>query len=207
MNIGVIGSGDVGTTLGSGWIRAGHSVMFGTREPDGEKARRLASETGAQTGTWAEAVAFGDVVVLATPWPVTENTVKSVGTFAGKPLLDCTNPLAADLSLAVVNTTSGAEIIAAAAPSAKVVKIFNTTGSNNMANPTYGSERATMFYAGDDRHAKQVAHTLAEELGFEAMDAGPLRAARYLEPMAAFWISLAFQQQLGREIAFRLMRR
>jgi hypothetical protein len=88
----------------------------------------------------------------------------------------------------------------------RVVKVFNTTGANNMANPRYGDGGATMFYAGDDAGAKQIASTLAAALGFEPVDAGPLVRARELEHLAMLWISLAFGG-MGREIAFRLVKR
>jgi len=87
------------------------------------------------------------------------------------------------------------------------VKIFNTTGFNNMADPKYGAEAATMFYAGDDAEAKAIAAKLAGEIGFDPVDAGPLINARLLELLAMLWIYLAFVQKQGREIAFKLLRR
>jgi predicted dinucleotide-binding enzyme len=123
-------------------------------------------------------------------------------------LLDCTNPLKADLSgLTVGHTASGAEQVAAWAPGAHVVKIFNTTGFPNMANPEYPEDRSMMLYCGDDGQAKRVAAQLAAELGFDAHDVGPLTEARLLEPLALVWIHLALQQNMGTDFAFRLMRR
>lgn len=154
----------------------------------------------------AEAAAFGEVVVLATPWGGTEDAVRHAGNLSGKVLLDCTNPLRPDMS-GLEGDRSAAEQVAAWAPGAKVVKIFNTTGFNNMDDPRFGDDRATMFYCGDDAEAKKVAARLAEELGFEAVDAGPLAEARSLEHLALLWIHLAYVQKLGRGIAFKLMRR
>ena len=126
----------------------------------------------------------------------------------GKIVLDCTNPLKPDMSgLEVGLSTSGAEQVAGLAAGAKVVKIFNATGFNNMANPRYANEAATMFYCGDDARAKAVAGQLAADLGFEPVDAGSLAEARLLEPYALLWIHLALVQKLGRDIAFKLMRR
>jgi predicted dinucleotide-binding enzyme len=113
---------------------------------------------------------------------------------------------ATDLSgLALGTTTSAAEQVAQWAPGARVVKAFNTVGSNIMADPSFGSNRALLFYCGDDAAAKQTVKSLAGELGFDAQDSGPLRQARLLEPFALLWISLAYGQGYGREFAFQLI--
>jgi predicted dinucleotide-binding enzyme len=209
MRIAIVGAGNVGTTLGAGWAKAGHQIVYGVRNPtDAGVGRRVAS-TGptARTLTVAGAVAASEVVLLATPWTATQEALASAGPVAGKIVLDCTNPLKSDLSgLSVGLTSSGAEHVAGWAPGARVVKIFNTTGFNNMANPRYAEGAATMFHCGDDASAKQVAAALAADLGFDPVDAGPLTNARLLEPLAMLWIHLALTGQ-GREIAFRLMRR
>ncbi len=210
MRIGVIGAGNVGGTLGKAWAKKGHTVMFGVRDAADPKVRQLIAESGAnaKAGTVAEAAAFGEVVAVATPSDATQSALKSAGSLRGKILLDCTNPLKPDLSaLTVGYTSSGAEHVAGWAPGARVVKIFNTTGYPNMANPKYGSESATMFYCGDDAAAKTAAAKLAADLGFEAVDAGPLAEARLLEPLALLWIHLAVFRKLGTGIAFKLMRR
>lgn len=210
MRIGIIGAGSVGGTMGRGWARSGHEIMFGARDTTEPKVRSLLAEVGAhaKAGTVASAAAFGDIVVLATPWSGARDALRNAGNLEGKVVLDCTNPLKSDLSgLELGGTTSGGEQVAAWARGAKVVKIFNTTGFNNMANPRYGDDSATMFYCGDDSAAKAVAARLAEDLGFEAVDAGSLSQARLLEPLALLWVHLAVKQRMGREIAFRLMRR
>jgi NADPH-dependent F420 reductase len=210
MHIAVIGIGMVGGTLGRRWAQLGHEVVFGVREPSSQKVGQLLAESGANARAAAvgEAAASADVVVLATPWSGTRDAVRSAGDLAGKVVLDCTNPLKPDFSgLAVGNDTSAAEQVAAWAPGAKVVKVFNTTGFKNMENPLYGDERATMFFCGDDAGAKQVAARLAEELDFDAVDAGPLAEARSLEHLALLWIHLAYVQKMGPGIAFKLLRR
>ncbi len=210
MRIGIIGAGNVGGTLGRAWAKKGHQVMFGVRHPADPKLRELLAQIGAgsSAGTVAEAAAAAELVALATPWGATQAALRSAGNLAGKIVLDCTNPVAPDLSgLAVGHTTSGGEQVAAWAPGARVVKIFNTTGAGNMANPRFGAEAATMFFAGNDPAAKAVATRLAADLGFDPVDAGPLSAARLLEPLAMLWIHLAHVQQLGVNIAFRLMQR
>src|SRR5205814_267144 len=135
-------------------------------------------------------------------------TLAAAGDLKGKVLLDCTNPLTRDLSgLEVSGTTSGGEFVAAHAPGARVVKIFNTTGAGNMADPRYGGSGITMLYAGDDAQAKATAARLARDLGFEPIDLGPLTASRLLEPLALAWITLAFRGQLGPDFALTVVRR
>lgn len=210
MRICVIGAGNVGGTLGRGWARKGHEVMFGVRQPKAPKTRTLLEQIGGsvKAGTVAEAVAFGSVVALAIPWHATRDALRSAGELAGKVLLDCTNPLKADGSgLEVGYTGSGGEQVAAWAKGASVVKIFNTTGFENMADPGYGGEPITMFFAGDHAGAKRVAAQLARDLGFDPVDAGTLANARLLEPLAMLWIYLAVAQKQGSGIAFKLLRR
>jgi predicted dinucleotide-binding enzyme len=209
MRIAVIGIGMVGGTLGRRWAQEGQEVMFGVREPASEKVGQLLAEAGAnaRAGSVAEAAAFGEVVVLATPWSGTEDAIRTAGDLSGKVVLDCTNPLAPDMS-GLVGDRSAAEQVAAWAKGAKVVKIFNSTGFKNMDDPKYGDDRVTMFYCGDDAEAKKVAAGLAEGLGFEPVDAGPLSEARSLEYLALLWIHLAYgPAKLGPGIAFKLIRR
>jgi predicted dinucleotide-binding enzyme len=210
MQIGIIGAGNVGGTLGRAWAGKGHAVMFGVRNPADAKVKSLLAQAGAgaTAGKVAEAAAHGEVVALATPWQAAREALQGAGALSGKVLLDCTNPLKADLSgLELGHTTSGGEQVAASASGARVVKIFNTTGFNNMADPHYGEGAATMFFAGDDAAAKAVATRLAADLGFDPVDVGPLVQARLLEPLALLWIYLALVRGEGRDIAFRLMRR
>jgi hypothetical protein len=209
MRIGVIGAGSVGGALGRGWAKRGHEVVFGVRDPGKpEVVKLLEAAEGARAASVAEAAAAGEVVVLATPWGATRDAVQQAGDLAGKVVLDCTNPLKPDLSgLDVPPGSSAAQQIAAWAPGAQVVKVFNTTGANNMAEPIYDEQPATMFYCGDDGEAKAVAARLAADLGFEPLDAGPLEKAPLLESLALLWIHLAYGQKLGRDIAFKLMRR
>ena len=211
MNLAIIGTGNVGATLGSRWAATGrHQVVFGTRNPGSEKARALIDRSGgdARVATPAQAAAGAEVVVLATPWDATEEVIGSLGDLAGKILVDCTNPLTADLSgLAVGADTSGGEEVARWAAGGRVVKAFNTTGSGNMGDAGYGSERLAMLLAGDDPEAKAAVAGLAEELGFEAIDAGPLVRSRQLEQLAVLWIALAYQQGLGMDFGFALLRR
>ena len=214
MEIGVIGAGNVGGTLGRRWAQAGHAVVFGVREPHEEKVHTLLASAGvhARAGTVEEAATASTVVVLTVPWEAAHDAVRCAGDLTGKVLVDATNPVAmgpAGLQhgLLVGHTTSAAEQVAAWARGARVVKAFNTTGFGNMHDPRYGSQAATMFLCGDDVEAKAMVTQLGEALGFEMLDAGPLTIARLLEPLAMLWIHLAVFQGLGPDIAFTLQRR
>lgn len=209
MKIAVIGTGKVGGTLGTRWAKGGHQVTFGTRDPTSEKVRELLENAGnnARAASTSEAVVGAEVVVLAVPWNVAQQTIEAAGDVTGKVVVDCTNPIAPGLQLALGHTTSGAEQVAEWAQGARVVKAFNSTGFENMADPVYDGRPTLMPISGDDPAAKATVAELAESLGFEAVDLGPLDTARVLEPFALVWIRLAMVQGLGRNVAFRLVRR
>ena len=207
MKIGIIGTGRMGSKLGELWGEY-HQVMFGSRHP--QKAKGLAQSlknNNLNGGSISDAVAFGDVVLLSTPWTAALETVQNAGSFAGKILIDCTNPFGADSGVAVGHTTSGAEEIAKVATGAKVVKAFNSIYWENLECPQFGPQNASSFYCGDDAEAKKVVAQLTTELGFDPVDSGPLVNARYLEPLAMLWIHLAFAGGQGKDIAFKLLRR
>jgi predicted dinucleotide-binding enzyme len=210
MRIAILGAGNVGGALGQAWARKGHDVFFGVRHPQDDRTRQLVQSLGgkARAGTVAEAAAFGEVVVLATPWAAAEAAVRAAGDLTGKALVDCTNPLTPDFSaLEVGFSTSGAEQVAGWARGAKVFKAFNTTGFNNMANPVINGTRTVMFVCGDDEAVKPTVLRLAADVGFDAVDAGKLVIARLLEPFATLWIHLAFNGPAGRDFGFALLRR
>jgi NADPH-dependent F420 reductase len=210
MKITILGAGNVGGTLGRRWAAGGHEIIFGSRNPESDKIKQLLSQIG--NGTKAvsigEAVNGSDVVLLATPWSAAEETLDQAGNLTGKTLIDATNPIAEGLSgLTLGTTTSAGEMVAQWSPGARVVKAFNTTGSGNMANPRYGRDKIAMPICSDNQEAKDVVKQLAEELGFDVYDAGPLASARYLEPMAMLWITLAYKQGLGPDMAFKIIKR
>jgi NADPH-dependent F420 reductase len=211
MKIGILGAGNMGGTLGRLWAELGHEVFFGLRDAESVKAQRAFSAVGddAGWGTAAEAAEFGDVVLIAVPWEATQEVLSSIApTLKGKALIDCTNPIKPDLSgLAVGHTTSAAEEIARWAPGARVVKAFNTVGAGTLHDAKYGDHSASMFVCGDDEAAKKLVTQLADEIGFEVIDAGPLIEARYLEPLAMLWIHLAIRGKFGSKIAVKLLRR
>jgi NADPH-dependent F420 reductase len=207
MNIGIIGTGNMGSGLGKLWASRGHKVMFGSRDP--EKAKALASSLGSDVsaGTIAEAAKSGEVILLATPWVATQEAIKAAGSLSGKILMDCTNPLTPEMSLAVGFTTSGAEEISKWS-GAKVVKAFNTIFAQIIhSSPQFGSQNATVFYCGDDAAAKATVAGLINEIGFAAVDSGPLKNARYIEPLAGLVIQLGYGMGMGTNLAMTLIRR
>jgi NADPH-dependent F420 reductase len=210
MKIAVIGTGHVGSALGQRWAKGGHQVVFGSRDPNSEKVRAAIRAAGpdASAATAAEAVQGADAVLLAAPWSAAEETLRALGSsLSGKVLMDATNPLGPGFTLAVGGDTSAGEQVAGWARGARVVKAFNNTGAGNMIDPNYNGTPVTTFICGDDEQAKKVAAQLAEELGFDVVDAGPLMMARYLEPLAGLWVSLAYNRGMGPNIAFHLMKR
>lgn len=210
MQIAIIGSGNVGGTVGRRWAASGHTVRFGSRNPEGEAITALVAEIGENASAMriADAGRDADVVVLATPWAGTKQALETLGDLTGRIVMDCTNPLKDDMSgLEVGTDTSGGELIQSWVPTARVVKALNTTGSGNMQDPTYDGNRITMFLCGDDDDAKAVVTELVQGLDFEVCDAGPLSASRYLEATAMLWIHLAVNQKMGPNFGFRILSR
>src|SRR5579863_9496773 len=206
MNIGIIGAGNVGGALGKSWAKAGHKIKFGARNPVDPKHRGLLDACGpnAGLGTNVEAVGFGEVVALATPWEATQSALAECGNFTAKVLVDCTNPLkftpGAGLELAVGHNLSGGEMVAQWAKGARVVKAFNTYEFENFADANYPGYRGlqpVMLLAGYDSGARQIVAQLAADIGFQALDAGDLKIARLLEPTGMLWIHLALVRKLG----------
>lgn len=210
MEIAIIGAGGVGGTLGRLWIKKGHQIMFGVRNLQSHNVRNLirSTDSGVKVGTIGEAASFADVIVLAIPWMAVEEAIKSAGDLSGKILIDPTNPINADLTgLIIESSTSAAEEIAKWAKGSKVVKAFNSIGVKTLDNLQFGLVRADAFICGDDFKSKTVVKKLATEIGFDTVDAGPLINARVLEYLALLWIQLAYSRQMGPNIAFKLLTR
>jgi 8-hydroxy-5-deazaflavin:NADPH oxidoreductase len=207
MKIAILGTGSVGSALGTHWAQKGHQIAYGSRHPDSAEAAALVQETGkdARAATIGEAASAAEVVVLATPWDATRHVLQQAGDLDGKVLIDCTNRLGSRSPAG--EGKSGGEMVAGWAPGARVVKAFNNTGAGNMADPAYGDSAASMFICGDDDEARALVTGLARDLGFEVVDAGGLEAARHLEALAEFWVYLAYRQGLGQDIAFKLLKR
>ena len=205
MRIAIIGAGSVGATLGQAWIKCGEDVIWGLRNPADPKHAALPQE---RFKAPAQAVKEAEVVVIATPWPAAEAAIRSLGSLAGKIVIDCTNPLGMGpdgLQLVLGFNTSAGEQVASWAPGAFVFKTLNTTGAGNMAKAADYRVKPVMLVAGDDASSKLRVMELVGELGFEAVDAGPLKNARLLEPLAMLWIDQAMKRGRGRDFAFALV--
>jgi predicted dinucleotide-binding enzyme len=161
----------------------------------------------AKLATIADAAKGADVVVLATPYAANKDALAAAGDLSGKILIDVTNPIGPNFSLAVGLTSSGAEEVAKLAPRAKVYKAMNQVGFEVMANPVFTAGKPVMFVAGDDAAGKKVVLDLVSSLGFEVIDAGELAIARLIEPYAMLWIHLMARRNQGRNFAFSVLRR
>ena len=203
MNILVIGAGNMGAGFVKQLHAAGHQVRVAARQAD--KVASLAAQyPGVQAVQPANAAREVDVVIVATGYPDAVAALRSVGSLAGKVVVDITNPLTADyMGLTLGHGTSAAEEIAKAIPDALVVKAFNTLFAQVLAaGADFGSgQKASVFFAGDSDRAKQTVKTLAESMGFATIDAGGLKNARYLEPLAGLNVYLGYGAGLGTSIA------
>lgn len=206
MEIAILGAGRVGGTLGRRLAALGHTVHYALRDPAAPIPDELRHER-ATTGAAAEVVARSALVLLCTPWAAVEEALGAVPDFGGRPLFDVTNPIGPGLTLTHGHGDSGAEQVQRWAPSARVVKVFNQTGVETMADPRFPQGSALMLACGDDEAAVGLAVELARQLGFDAHPFGRLSAARLLEPLALVWIRLAMVHGHGRGVALGLLRR
>ncbi len=194
--IAVIGTGDVARALGPEFAALGHTIVYGSRDPSQQKVIDLVAVTGhgASATTPAEAADIAAIVVIAVPGMVVETVTKGLGDLSGKIIIDPTNPLGRDDDGFFIHrvATSNAEIIQAAAPGAFVVKAFNTLDWRTMIDPELAGGPLTIPLVGDNESAKATVAALATGLGFETIDLGPLRHARYVEGMLILWINNRF---------------
>jgi predicted dinucleotide-binding enzyme len=202
----VLGAGNVGRALGLGWLGQGHDVRFGVPDPSKAKYEGIPADRLQA----ADSLGDAEVVVVTTPSTAARQAVAVLGDLTGRTIIDCTNAVghgAGGMTWAPPLEGSVAEQIAAVARGAAVFKSFNQTGAENMVHSASFPQRPVMFVAGDDGAKKPLVMQLVSEIGFEAIDAGPLIAARLLEPMALLWINLAFRPGGTRDFAFSLVRR
>lgn len=207
MKISIIGAGNVGGSLGKIWAEKGHTIIYAVRNPLTPKVQSILEETGhgAMAQMVKEAVQNSDVVVLATPWEAVGEVVFQIVDLKGKILIDCTNPIRPNPEWPLSQGSSAAEEIAKRLTGFKVVKAFNTVGAGNLSDLNFGSLHADAFMCGDDDEAKKIVAQLAKDIGFDAVDVGGLRSAEMLESLAKLWITLAQQQGIGSNIAFKLL--
>jgi len=203
MKITVLGAGNMGAAFVKQLTRAGHQVSVTARD-SAKAAQVAAANPGAKAVTAAGSADGADAVVLATGYADAVAALKSAGDLKGKVVIDITNPLTADyMGLTIGHSTSAAEVIAKAVPGAEVVKAFNTVFAQVLAEGAdFGNGRkVSVFVAGDSERAKQTARAIAESIGFDVIDAGGLKNARYLEPLAGLNIYLGYGAGQGTGIA------
>ena len=215
MKIGVLGTGDVGRRLGTGLASRGNQVMMGSRDASNEKLKAWVASAGtnASGGTFAEAAAFGEIVILATLWSGTENAIRlaTPQAMAGKVVLDATNPLVftpnAPPSLALGHTDSGGEQVQRWLPDSRVVKAFNTVGNLHMVDPDFPGGPPDLFICGNDGAAKASVSGLARQLGWPATtDIGGIEGSRELEPMCILWVKYGAKHGSWNH-AFKMLRK
>ena len=197
MNVGVLGSGIVGQTLGRGFAKEGYAVKVGSGTPNSDKLREWVRSAGknASTGTFAQAAAYGDILVLATLGTAVERVIDLAGekNFDGKVLIDATNPLdfkGTSVGLFVGTTDSLGERIQRRLPKAKIVKCFNTVGNSQMVDPKH--KESEMLICGNDAAAKGQVTKILKEFGWKgAIDVGGIEGARWLEALVPLWVKVA----------------
>lgn len=205
MKIAIIGAGKVGGALASGWARAGHSVILGVRNPgDNEVQALVAANQNLSANTVTAAAQEAEVILVSVPVSALTEVARNLGEVKNKIIIDATNAVFQKPA----PYAHGVEAFKALTQCQDVVKCFNSTGFENMANPKYGDTTIDMFVAGSSIKGKQVASRLAKDLGFaECHDFGGDDKIQLLENFALAWINLAIMQGRGRNIAFKLVRR
>jgi hypothetical protein len=184
MNIGIIGSGRIGGTVGTLWARAGHTVMFSSRHPEQLAELARAAGNGAQVGTIREAATFGPVILLSVPWTGVEDALLEAGPLDSKILIDTTNQWTPAGLEHLPNDLTASEFNARRARGARLVKAYNTLTAGFQAESAgrAGPTRVVMPYAGEDAEAKRIVADLINDSGFEPFDLGGWDMARYIEP-------------------------
>ena len=211
MRVGILGSGLMGAKLGTIWARAGHEVVFSYARSE-QKLKKLARDPKgkAQAGTPREAAQDADALLLAVHWSRVDDVMRQAGDLSGKVIVTCSLPMNADdTDLVVAHTSSGAEELAKKAPKARVVSAFGTVPSEVLFGVFEARRKAkkpSLVYCGDDASGKKIAAQLIRDVGFDPVDAGPLRIARYTEPFTLLIAQIAYEGDEGPELAYRFER-
>jgi predicted dinucleotide-binding enzyme len=201
MNIAMIGAGNIGGTLGKKWAAAGHEVAFGVRDPASEKIQSLLAETQGKASAHeiGDALAFGEVVLLATPWRVVPDIAKTYGSkLVGKIVIDATNNFGGP----VINNIPA---IISVAPTARIYRAFNSLGWEVCARPLFGDQTTDLFYCGADGEDRKVVEILIEEIGLRPIWVGGLDRVALVDNLGALWVTLAYRQGLGRRLGIKAL--
>lgn len=201
MDIAFIGIGQVGSALAGNLTAVGHTVTIAARDPNSKSVVEAVSRFPTlAVADPATAIAAAEVIFLATPFGAVEAALSSGDAFAGKVLVDCTNPVGPGLTHGLNSERSGGEFVQSLVPQARVVKAFTIYGFENFEDsgyPGYGDLKPAMAIAGDDAEAKGTVATLCQDLGWEPVDTGPLAMSLHLEHMTLLWIKMARVQGQG----------
>jgi len=205
MNIAIIGTGNIGTALGTSWVKAGHNINLGVRDPENFKGKEMQQLGNVKAMPIADAVKASDVILIAAVPQATADIVKSMGDVTGKVIIDAMN----SVRVKPEGYNNTFEALTDLAKGAEIVKCFNSTGFENMANPVYPNDvHIDMYAAGDSVRAKETAVQLAKDAGFaECYNFGGNDKVALLESFAMAWINLAIMQGQGRGIAFKIIKR
>ncbi|RYZ12323.1 MAG: NADPH-dependent F420 reductase [Alphaproteobacteria bacterium] len=202
MNIAILGTGAMGQNLAARLAASGYTVVLGSRDPSSAKKIAGGIDAGVQSASIRGAAQSADVIVLAVPFDAARDTLRGAGDVSGKIVIDIINPMKADFSgLTIGRNKSAAEFIQAGFPEARVVKALNTVFAPLILEPTINGSPVTAFYAGDDADANSTVRAILERAGFKPEFAGPLKNARYLEPLAALNITFGYGLGGGVNIA------
>ena len=211
MRVGILGSGLMGGKLGTLFARAGHEVVFSYARGR-QKLEQLAREARgrARAGTPGEAARDADALLLAVHWSRVDEVLQQAGELEGEVIVSCSLPMnESDTALVVGVSSSGAEELAKKARSARVVAAFGTVPSEVLFSVFAARRKArrpSLVYCGDHQDAKDLAAALIRDVGFDPVDAGPLRIARYTEPFALLIAQLAYESGAGPQLAYRFER-
>ena len=202
MKVGILGSGDVAKTLGSGFLTHGHNVTMGTHSP-AKLADWARQHPKGHVGSFAEAAKFGELVVLAVKGAAAPDALRAANatTLAGKPVIDATNPLAdapptnGVLKFFTNLYESLMERLQREFGNVRFVKAFNSVGHACMVNPQFKGGKPTMFVCGNDEAAKKTVSGILDQFGWETADMGTVEAARAIEPLCMLWCIPGFLRQ------------
>ena len=211
MRVGILGSGLMGGKLGTLFARAGHEVIFSYARSEHKLERLARAARGrARAGTPAEAARDAEALLLAVHWSRVDDVLQKAGDLSGKVIVSCSLPMnKSDTALVIGQSSSGAEELAKRARTARIVAAFGTVPSEvlfSVFEARRKSRRPSLVYCGDDQDAKELAATLISDVGFDPVDAGPLRIARYTEPFTLLIARLAYESGARPELAYRFER-